>query len=307
LANGSARYNTKLPLDGGTLTGRVTTEKVINHAVIGSGTVGSYTNSTYYPAKWTFNTGMTAQNGDIITIKLPCAGHDYGVFMSIDNGTNYYPVVVSGASRVTTHYPNGGYITVIFNSSGSAASMFALAGQTSSTRITVNGGVWQVLNYYDSGNSGLYQNYNAKAYKVGSTAITAYDLIAEDINGYLIPAHKIAHRVGCPIFIKDGALSANATGSWTGLYDRHYNLTIRKDGNNLSLTTYAPVFLKGTISEGIFTPDTTTPYVSTKANCNVTGAYYMYVGDATSGTVISFNSNHPYYYYNGTNLVLYTE
>lgn len=307
LANGSARDNTKLPLAGGTLTGRVTTEKVINHAVIGSGTVGSYTNSTYYPAKWTFNTGMTAQNGDIITIKLPCAGHDYGVFMSIDNGTNYYPVVLSGTNRVTTQYPNGGYITVIFNSSGSAASMFALAGQTSSTRITVNGGVWQVLNYYDSGNSGLYQNYNIKAYKVGSTAITAYDLIAEDINGYLIPAHKIAHRVGCPIFIRTEALSANATGSWTALYDRHSNITIRKDGNNLSLTTYAPVFLKGTISNGMFTPDTTTPYINTKANCNVTGAYYMYIGDATGSTTISYNSNHPYYYYNGTNLILYTE
>ena len=281
--------------------------KLINQAITGTGTVGSYTNSTYYPAKWTFNTGMTAQEGDIVTIKLPCAGHDYGVFMSIDNGANYYPVVVSGTGRVTTHYPSGGYITVIFNSSGSAASMFALAGQTSSTRITVSGGVWQVLNYYDSGNSGIYQNYNAKPYKVGTTAITAYDLIAEDINGYLVPAHKIAHRVGGPIFIKDGALAANATGSWTGLYDRHYNLTIRKDGNNLSLTTYAPVFLKGTISAGIFTPDTTTPFISTKANCNVSGAYYMYIGDATGGTTVSFNNIHPYYYYDGTNLLLYTE
>lgn len=280
---------------------------LINQAITGTGTVGSYTNSTYYPAKWTFNTGKTAQEGDMVTIKLPCAGHDYGVFMSIDNGANYYPVVVSGTGRVTTHYPNGSYITVIFNGAGSAADMFPLAGQTSSTRITVSGGVWQVLNYYDSGNSGLHQNYNPKSYKVGSTAITAYDLIAEDINGYLVPAHKIAHRVGSPIFIRTAALAANAASSWGNFYDRHYSLTIRKDGNNLSLTTYAPVFLKGTISAGIFTPDTTTPFISTKANCNVSGAYYMYIGDATGATTISFNNNHPYYYYNGSNLLLYTE
>jgi len=227
--------------------------------------------------------------------------------MSIDNGANYYPVVLNGTGRVTTHYPVNTYLTVIFEPTGSATSMFALNGQTSSTRITITGGVWRVLNYYDSGNSGLYQNYNTKSYKVGSTAITAYDLIAEDINGYLVPAHKIAHRVGSPIFIRDGALAANATGSWASLYDRHYSLTIRKDGNNLSLTTYAPVFLKGTISAGIFTPDTTTPFISTKANCNVNGAYYMYIGDATGGTTVSFNNIHPYYYYNGTNLLLYTE
>ena len=281
--------------------------RTASSALTGTGTVGQYTNSKYYPAKWTFNSGADAVNGDIVTIKLPCAGHDYGVFMSVDNGTHYYPVVISGTNRVTSHFPNGSYITVIFNSSGSAANMFALAGQTSSTRITVSGGVWQVLNYYDSGNDRGYMFNTQKAYKVGSTAITAYDLIAEDINGYLVPAHKIAHRVGSPIFIRTSALDANATGSWANLWSAYHSLTIRKNGSDLSLTTYAPVFLKGSISGGIFTPDTTTPYISTKANCNVTGAYYMYVGDATSGTAISFNSNHPYYYYDGTNLLLYTE
>ena len=281
--------------------------RTASSALTGTGTVGQYTNSKYYPAKWTFNSGADAVNGDIVTIKLPCAGHDYGVFMSVDNGAHYYPVVISGTSRVTTHYPNGGYITVIFNSSGSAASMFALEGQTSSTRITVTGGAWQVLNYYDSGNTTAYMFNTQKVYKVGSTAITAYDLIAEDINGYLVPAHKIAHRIGSPIFIRTSALSANAASSWASLWSAYHSLTIRKDGSDLSLTTYAPVFLKGTISGGIFTPDTTTPYISTKANCNVTGAYYMYIGDATGSTTISYDNNHPYYYYNGTNLVLYSE
>lgn len=280
----------------------------INQIITGTGTAGGYISSKYCPAKWTFNIQTSAPtDGDVIIIKIPVAGHDYGIFCSTNNGTNYYPVALNGTARCTTQYPVDTYLKLIFEAGGSAASMFALDGQTSSTRITVTGGVWRVMNYYDSGNSGLYQNYTAKAYKVGTTATTAYDLLAEDDSGFLVSAHKFAHRIGSPIFICSSALSANATGSWAGLYDRHYSFTIRNSGTNLSLTTYAPVFLKGTISGGTFTPDTTTPFICTRANCNVSGAYYMYIGDAVGATAISFSYDHPYYYYNGNGLVLYTE
>ena len=62
------------------------------------------------------------------------------------------------------------------------------------------------------------------------------------------------------------------------MYQRHYSMKIGKDGNDLTTTAYNPIYLKGTISNGLFTPDTTTPYVFTKAACNVSGAYYMFVG-----------------------------
>lgn len=92
------------------------------------------------------------------------------------------------------------------------------------------------------------------------------------------------------------------------MYDRHYNMTLRKDGSNLSMTAYNPVYLKGTITGNIFTPDTTTPYVFTTAGCNVTGAYYMYIGDATTSTsCIAYNNSHTYYYYNGSALVHWTQ
>ena len=300
-----------LPLTGGTLTGRLTMSggKPINQILTGTGTAGRDAGSgdnRYQPARWTFNAGSAAVDGDIYTIKVPVAGHDYGTFMSVDNGSNYYPVVVSGTGRVTTHYAVNNYIQVIFEPTGSAASMFPLAGGTS--RVTVSGGVFRVLNYYDSGNSGLYQNYNPKAYKVGSTAIVAYDLVAEDANGLLVPARAVAHRVGSPIYVSNSALNANATGSWISLYMRHYSQLIRNNGSNLATTSYKPLYLKGTIANGLFTPDTSAPFVLSYEGCNVTGAYYMYIGDATtSASYISFNDYHPYYYYDGTNLVLYTE
>lgn len=190
----------------------MTSGKPINQILTGTGTAATTSSGNYIPAKWTFNAGVTVTDGDIFTIKIPVAGHDYGVFMSVNNGTNYYPVVVSGTGRVTTHYPVNNYIQVVFESAGSAASMFPLAGGTS--RVTVSGGAFRVLNYYDSGNSGLYQNYNPKAFKIGTTAVTAYDLLAEDVNGLIVPAHKVAHRVGSPIYIATSGKAANATGTW---------------------------------------------------------------------------------------------
>jgi len=289
-------------------TGKLTLVKgqAINQLLTGSGTAATTSGSNYVPAKWTFNTGANAVNGDIFTIKIPVVGHDYGTYMSVNNGTNYYPVVTNSTNRVTGHFQANDYLTVIFESGGSAASMFPLAGGTA--RSTVSGGVFKVLNYYDSGNSGLYQNYSPKAYKVGATAISQYDLVAEDNGGLLVPAHSVAHRVGSPIYISDRALGANATGSWANLYNRHYNYTMKKGGTAITTTTYNPVYLKGTIANGIFTPDTTTPYITTKAGCNVAGAYYMYIGDAVNGSGnLSFNDSHPYYYYDGTNLLMYTE
>jgi hypothetical protein len=96
---------------------------------------------------------VAATDGDIYTIKLPVAGHSYGVYMSVDNGAHYYPVVLNGTGRITTHYPVNTYIQVVFEATGSAASMTPLAGSTSANGSTINGGVFRVLNYYDSGNS----------------------------------------------------------------------------------------------------------------------------------------------------------
>jgi len=89
--------------------------KPINQILTGTGTAAkdngaSNTTTRYMPAKWTFNTGLTATNGDIFTIKLPVAGHDYGIYMSIDNGSNYYPVVETGTKRLTTQFPVNTYI-----------------------------------------------------------------------------------------------------------------------------------------------------------------------------------------------------
>ena len=166
----------------------MTSGKPINQLLTGTGTAGTTSGSNYVPAKWTFNTGANATDGDIFTIKIPVAGHDYGVFMSVNNGTNYYPVVLSGTGRVTSHYPVNTYIQVIFEAAGSAASIFPLAGGTS--RVTVTGGAFRVLNYYADGN-----NYNwVRPYYIywkTKTNLYRYQLLFTQDEQYLLPANAV--------------------------------------------------------------------------------------------------------------------
>lgn len=167
----SATLSTKLTMTSG---------KPINQLLTGSGTVGADAGEgvspRYTPSKWTFNTGANAANGDIFTIKIPCAGHTYGVYISVNNGTNYYPVVHQGTSRITTHYPSGYMITVIFDSSGSAASMTPAAGSNTANADTITGGVFRALNYYDSGNTrntAGSTNSVSKLFLIGATSQAA--------------------------------------------------------------------------------------------------------------------------------------
>lgn len=131
-----------------------------NGLLTGTGTAGqdkgSGVTNRYVPAKWTFNIGSnTASEGDLFVIKLPVAGHDYGTYLSLDNGTNYYPVIYNTSTRLTTHFPVGSCIIVTFDSAGSAGSIFPLNG--GDARTTVSGGAFRVIDFYDSGNSNVTQ------------------------------------------------------------------------------------------------------------------------------------------------------
>ena len=125
--------------------------KRYNSLITGTGTAASTASATpkYKPAKWTFNTGANPSDGDVITIKIPVAGHDYGVYVSTDNGTTYKPVAMDyGTGRLTTHYPNGAKIQLIYDSSGTVNDIYAVAGADS--RSNVSGGCWRIFNQYNT-------------------------------------------------------------------------------------------------------------------------------------------------------------
>ena len=122
---------------------------------------GAGVSPRYFPAKWKFNLGKQPQDGDIITIRIPCAGHTNGVYISLDNGTNYKPVSVNNTDRLTTNYANGKTITLVYESSGQTKDMYNING--GDIREDITGGCWTVLNYYNTNNSVTQTNTTGNA------------------------------------------------------------------------------------------------------------------------------------------------
>lgn len=280
-----------------TLGGRLTTTKPINDIITGSGTTaqdkGSGVSPRYFPAKWTFNTGHTATNGDIIVIKIPCAGSDYGVFISINNGTNYHPISISGATRLTTHFSSGYFISLIFKSDGGTNSVYPVAGGDS--RVNVTGGAWYVVNYYDTGNTYDRNRYNA-AIKAWGTKIIAGNIIV-GINGlYHHLKEGTAFDITYPMLYL--AADCNASTATSNTYDQ-INFTITTT-QSITLTAYKPVYIKGTLSGTTFTPVSTTPLTQTVPSTD-DGYVYMLLGNATSTTAVYLLDDHRIFAYkNGT-------
>ena len=126
----------------------------INKLFTGTGTAGQKGSSSvaYIPTLWVFDLGFTPSAGDIITIKVPVVGVNAGVWLSVDNGTTYYPVAVSGTSGLTTQYPEDVSLQLIYEI-GMTTRIYgtdqtgAPAGSSTSD---YTGGRWSVLNYYDT-------------------------------------------------------------------------------------------------------------------------------------------------------------
>lgn len=323
-ANHSHPY---LPLAGGTLTGRVTTAKFLNYIVKGTGTAGadkgSGQNPRYVPAKWTFDTGQTVSDGDIIFIKIPVAGHDYGVYISIDNGATYHPAVISGSSRLTTHYSNGNYAAFTYRSDGSAASMIPLAGNTDGARATVTGGVWQGIDYYDSGNTYDRTSQQTRIY-AGGVGVFRYSICAlnnaqrmesftttGDASGSptttktFNTSAKFAYP---PVIMYNNANAAYSSGSVIGnnvLYEQHPSVDMRYSCNKTSSAStgfaqYKPVFIECTFDDNGYFSITSNGFVQTFTS----GKYYIFVGCMYNTSVyqLALFAQHPLYYYDGTHL-----
>lgn len=207
-----------------------------NELLTGSGTAaqdkGSGVSPRYFPAKWTFNIGRAPVDGDIITIKIPVAGHDYGVFVSINNGTNYHPVRFDyGTSRLTTQFGNGQYITLVYTPNATVNNVYAVAGADARSNIT---GCWTVLNQYNTNTdvrpSAYCDTAAGTAAKVASC--TGYSLLANSyIHVIIVNTNTYAGAITLninskgakPIYINGAASSSSnydlKAGSYLVFYD----------------------------------------------------------------------------------------
>ena len=299
------------------------TEK-FDSVLFGTGTAaqdkGSGVTNRYVPAKWTFNTGLSAVDGDIITIKIPVAGHDYGVYLSIDNGTNYYPIVCNGTGRLSTHYPVSNYITLVYEPTGSAASMFPLNGGDS--RVTVSGGVWRVINYYDSNSNdtGYYLRRIYPNLKAGVGGIFPYTIIMQqsdgrwsslvtssstgtsksrNTNGFRAGSNALLMYANATYAADSNVGTYNIWSMHSGLIDHRYSFNTANNSTN-GTTGYKPIYLVGTInsSDGLFYLDATwwTQTLPTDGN-GTQGKVYIYIGDAYDYYRMTFVDTQRWYIY----------
>ena len=333
---GNVTNDKQLPIAGGTMTGRLTAAKGFNNLLTGTGTAGVNNNGTYTPVKWTFNAGVTVTDGDRFTVKIPnITNGDYGIFMSVNNGTNYYPVGLLPNGRLTTHYAVGCYIDVVFEASGRVDSVFPLAGGTGRTNIT-SGGVWRVINFYDSNSDwGYYQRMIYPNLKAGTGSVHPYSIIMQLANGRwasvttTAPNNPGASNVSpketgkaantnefrlSPIYVMyanatyaDGATigTYNVWAYHSGLIDCRYSFNLQNNSTN-GFIANSPVYLVGTMSNGLFKLDTT-KWWSSALPTTEDGKIYIYIGDAYDWYRITLQEVKPIYQYKNGAVRLYTD
>ena len=193
-----------------TFATKVVKQKGENKYITGTGTAGQNgsASAAYVPTLWTFNIGMTPVEGDVVMIKVPKAGVNSGVWMSVDNGTNYYPVAVRDTTRFTTHYPinealelvfETGLTTAIYGTSKTGAA--AGAGTTNWT-----GGRWSVVNYRDTDTTSTVNQTAALANTNTSkyTLLHAQNTGTGNRNGYAVYKSTVTYQPSTQdIFIHD--------------------------------------------------------------------------------------------------------
>lgn len=317
----------KVSKSGDTMTGRLTMDKAVSQLLIGTGTAARSSTSgstiTYFPALWKYNLGEANPTpGDRLVIKTPVAGSDWGTFISTDNGTTYYPVARhTGANRLTTQYPAGAYICVVFeeyvngsSAAGQVNDIFPVAGATARTSLKI--GCWRVINDYDSGNTVSQLRTENGRFRTGSTGVNPYTLVCLDKNGTFSMLTSSGSGTGTSktintsgkfkldavIFWYNGtATGANTLAASTyNTFSVYHAVDTRYSHNHTTtFTTNAPLYIECTIDEDGFWSPTTKCITQTLES----GKYYIFLGMTYSTEYqLSLMADHPLYYYDGTNL-----
>lgn len=178
-----------LKKSGDTMTGRLTLERPLSQVITGTG-IAAVTTSPYYPARWKFDLGIANPTpGDQLLIKIPVAGHDYGCFMSTDNGTTYYPVARStGTTRFATQYGAGAWVLIVFeeyvsgnNNAGRVDNVFPPTGGTSRQNYTI--GCWRLVNTRDDNDQyGVTEAYCSTGASTASKTATSVGYSLSEMN-----------------------------------------------------------------------------------------------------------------------------
>ena len=220
----------------------------------------------------------TLSDGQRITYWLPYNGSGNATLnLTLSNGatTGAVNCYYSGTSRITTHYPAGNAIRLIYRKN-----------------VTINGtsytGWWADANYDSNTYDRIRYNSPIKA----ASAITSGNIIVGNASGYHHLKTGGAFDIGYPILYSSSAIASGATGTNNYLA---IALTITTT-QSLTLTMYKSVYIKGTISGCTFTPVSTAPLTQTVPTTE-DGYYYILLGTAYATKSVYLLSEHPIFRY----------
>ena len=206
-----------------TVAKNMTTDKVtiqaLNELLTGTGTAGydagSGASPRYFPAKFIYTTSLTSiADGDMITIKLPVAGSEYGTYLSIDGGSTYKPIALYNAVKFATEYGVGNYVTLIYNSNGAVDDIYPVAGGNSPS--TVTGGAFRVLNYSPVIVDQTYDSTSENAQSGIAVAEALDDRVYKNVitatvaAGSSVTIPEPDTSGGSPVYVYDDHITANS-------------------------------------------------------------------------------------------------
>ena len=242
-----------------------------------------------------------------------------GVVLSID-GENYYPVVMNKNSIVTTNYPVGSTILVVFNSTQTATAYL-----TSNTQTTVTG-CWQIMEYNTNTDTIGYSIRTSKSTRPATNQIGRYRILFSSKDDcHWVPANTTSTTNATsaravnqePInpfgeivyYGSSNIVAANANPS-TSYQWQQYDVTLgysfNTTGEALTLTHPGSVYVKCTPqTDGSAIIDSTTPIVQSLPDTE-DGKIYIYLGRAYSATAIELVIHHPVYCYRNGGIRIWT-
>ena len=231
-------------------------------------------------------TGTTSEiseleDGQTIRYWLPYSGSGNATLnLTLSDGSTTGAVNCyrTGTTRLSTQYAAGNVITMTYRKDVS------IAGST--TKYT---GWWCDADYSTSTASSVQLSGSIKC---GTTAIVANNIIVGNNGTYSHLKLGNAFDITYPILCAGSAISASGTGS-SNYLARGFAISTTQ---SITLTSYKPIFIKGTLSGTTFTPFSTAPLTQTVPSSE-DGYDYILLGVAYSSTSMYLLIHHPIFAY----------
>lgn len=240
----------------------------------------------------------TLTSGQQIAYKLPYSNSTSATLnLTLEGGatTGAINCYYSGASRITSHYPQGSIIRLTY----------FVDNLISSTNYT---GWWADANY-DSNN--YDRTYWGNTITAGA-AIYDYKLLMQGVDGKFYPltlengtgtTKTISTQefvINSPILYYATTTDVSANATFSNVYSEYPITTLQYTANQAVWTSQLPIYLKGTIlTNGNFKLDgtTATSFMTQTLPTTDDGFVYIWLGQMYSTTGLRLTQSHPMYEY----------